>query len=63
MANKMNKKEFFIVDEEEVLQQNRSARRRARIKSIGQDRFLPKKEKSKTRYTRKVKHKGIDDEY
>jgi hypothetical protein len=53
--------ETFEMDPRDMVQQNRSARRKARMSKIGQDRFAPKVEKLKVRYNRKQKHKGGGD--
>jgi hypothetical protein len=49
----------FEIDKRDLIQMDKTARRRARMNKFGQDRFAPKVEKVKIRYTRKQKHRGF----
>lgn len=48
----------LIISTKDIIKINRSSRRKALKKNGGQDMFKPKVETPKTRYTRKIKHKG-----
>ena len=50
----------FEIDKRDLIQMDKTARRRARMNKFGQDRFAPKVEKVKIRYSRKNKHKGFN---
>lgn len=49
----------FEIDRRDLIQMDKTARRRARMSKFGQGRFTPRVEKVKVRYTRKDKHKGF----
>ncbi len=59
----MATKETLKIDPAELRQQEKAARRAARMRKFGQDRFAPKVEKSRKVYDRKTGRKiEVDDE-
>jgi len=53
----MMKINVFTIDESDIRLMNRTARRKAMKTSGGQDMYKPKVQKSRKKYTRKMKHK------